>query len=581
MPVRSNLRLTKVALPGAVAAAPPALEAVRALTTKTTIWLWGDQALIDLEARSSLVGHNLLGVYDRYGWHHLGPLWLLVLGVFRWLGGGSAAALVFGSCTLQAVSAAAIVVIAGRLRAGLTGWWAALVLLGYEWSFGPERLGTVWAPYAIALPAALLVLLVARLATGERPWGPAVGVAVCASFLAQTDISTVVVVLLLVLVAPVLRWVVHNWPSETAGRPGGGSARKRPPPATRSPGWWGGGNRRRAAVLAAVLVVLWLPPVIQELTPGTGNLVLVYRFMTSHRSHEGLTASLKAAGTVFGSFPFRLGERGARTDTRPGWLVAGPLWQHLWYLVYLLAMVAATAVSALRRQRTAFVVAAASGVALVGAGWSVDLVYGRLYPYLVLWAGAFVVPAWVAAWLVLSPRAPALLGRARSAAARKRRPAGRGRRVPGRWSASWLPFSVVAVSAAISVVAVTGPLPMGGKSSVLGHRSWGAVSAAVSAPGVRTVYIRMSGADSMPDAAAIADEVVRHGRRVEVDRAALYFLDPSFAPGPKAQLDVVVCCGRAGQAPAPPGMEFRGQVGGQRIFISTPSPTRAEHRLRA
>ena len=131
---------------------PLAMEALRACTTRTNIWFWGDQALIDIEARNSLVGRNLLGVYDRYGWHHLGPMWLLVLGVFRWLGGGSPVAVALGSYVLQAAAAAAIVVVANRLRPGLTAWWAAIVLLGYEWSFGLERLGTVWAPYTVACP---------------------------------------------------------------------------------------------------------------------------------------------------------------------------------------------------------------------------------------------------------------------------------------------------------------------------------------------------------------------------------------------------------------------------------------------
>ena len=95
---------------------PLGVEALRAGTTRASIWLWGDQALIDIEARNSLLGRNLLGVYDRYGWHHLGPLWLLALGVFRWLGGGSARALVLGSYAIEAAAAAAIVIVAGRLR---------------------------------------------------------------------------------------------------------------------------------------------------------------------------------------------------------------------------------------------------------------------------------------------------------------------------------------------------------------------------------------------------------------------------------------------------------------------------------
>jgi hypothetical protein len=95
------------------------------------------------------------------------------------------------------------------------------------------------------------------------------------------------------------------------------------------------------------------------------------------------------------------------------------------------------------------------------------------------------------------------------------------------------------------------------------------VAAAALAPGVRTLYVDMVSADAMPDAAAIADQAVRHGLRVEVNRAALYFLDPSFAPRSVAQLKVVVCCGRRDSLRRPAGTEFRGKVGGERIYIST------------
>ncbi len=189
-------------LPAAVAITPILVGAFRDWSDRAGIWLWGDQALIDIEARNSLAGHNLLGVYDRYGWHHLGPLWLLVLGVARWLGGGSAVATALGFYFLQALAVVAIVMVAYRMRRGLTGWWAALVLVGYEWSFGLDRLGTIWAPYAIALPTALLVLLVADVVVSRDPWPSTIGTAVCASFLAQTDVGTVVVVLVLVVAAP-------------------------------------------------------------------------------------------------------------------------------------------------------------------------------------------------------------------------------------------------------------------------------------------------------------------------------------------------------------------------------------------
>ncbi len=195
---------------------PLLVVALRAVTTHG-VWFWGDQALIDLEARNSLLGRNLLGVYDRYGWHHLGPMWLLLLGVSRWLGGGSPEALIFGSCVLQAVTAAAIVVVASRLRPGLTAWWAALVLLGCEWSLGLDRLGTVWAPYSIALPTALFVLLIAHVVVSPKPWAPTVAAAVCGSFLLQTDISTIVIVAVLVLATPLLRLATRARPRPSTG----------------------------------------------------------------------------------------------------------------------------------------------------------------------------------------------------------------------------------------------------------------------------------------------------------------------------------------------------------------------------
>ena len=198
-------KVIQVALPAALAITPLLVGAFKDWSGRARIWFWGDQALIDLEAHNSLVGRDLLGVYDRYGWHHLGPVWLQLLGVARWLGGGSPVAVSLGFYALQAVAVVAIVVVAHRLRPGLTGWWAAVVLLGYEWSFGLERLGTVWAPYAIALPAALLVLLVADVAVSRDPWPSTIAAAICASFLCQTDISTVVLVLVLVVATPFLR----------------------------------------------------------------------------------------------------------------------------------------------------------------------------------------------------------------------------------------------------------------------------------------------------------------------------------------------------------------------------------------
>jgi hypothetical protein len=513
------------------------VEAVRTATTGTRIWLWGDQALIDIEAKNSLLGRNLLGVYDRYGWHHLGPIWLLVLGVLRDLGGGSPTALVVGSYAIQAVAAVAIVLVANRLRpGGLTAWWAALLLLAYEWSFGLERLGTVWAPYAVALPAALLVLLVADMAANDNPWPSTVGAAVCASFLCQTEISTSLMVGAVVVSAPFLRLVAR-------GRGKGW-------------GWFYGNWRFGGGVLVGVLVLAWLPPLIQQLTTGPGNVVRVFDFFTTHSTNHAWESALKAGNTIFGSFPFRTGIKGGNHDANPRWVLADPVWRAPWLVVYLGAMVAAAVVALVRRQRPAFAVAAGSAVAMVAAAGSVPLVYGPIYPYLVFWMGALVVPAWVALGIAIAPAAGA-----RASAAD---------RLGGlaRWGPEALTGVCTAVAVTVSCAFVLSPVPMTGGSSTLGHGSWTAVAATVVAPGVGTVYIDLSGPDAMPDAAAIADQVLQHGRRVEWDPSDLYFLDPSFAPAARAQALVVVCCSRGDPRVAPKGMRWRGRVGGEDIYTS-------------
>jgi len=560
------------AAPALVAAMPLLVVAIRAVRTHG-IWFWGDQALIDLEARDSLLGRNLLGVYDRYGWHHLGPMWLLVLGVSRWLGGGSPEALIVGSCVLQAVTAAAIVVVAARLRPGLTAWWAALVLLGCEWSLGLDRLGTVWAPYSIALPSALFVLLIAHVVVSPKPWAPTVVAAVCGSFLLQTDISTIVIVGVLALATPLLRLATRarlrpsTGPND--GRPGTGRDASRPSNGADTgrrwglqPGWgWSAGNwRAGAASLVAVVVVLWLPPGIEQLTTSPGNVVQVYRFVSTHPSDQTLETSLEAAGTVFGSFPLRIGERSGARDSDPAWLVKRPIWERPWYLAYILLTIGAAALAVLRRQRQALALAATSCIAILAAGWSVGLIYGALYPYLVFWTGALVVPAWVACWLALAPAPRPVPGRRASAFL--------GFAARNRWSRLTVPLASLAAAATVSTAFVVYPFPMTGATSALGRRSWQAVSAGVLAPRVKVLYIDMASPDAMPEAAAIADQAVRRGRRVEVNRAALYFLDPSFAQTAKAQVRVFVCCGRPDPGQPPRGLWFSARVGGQAIYTS-------------
>ena len=556
-------KLIGVALPAVIASAPLVGEVVHLLASGgSSLWFWGDQALIDIEARNSILGRNLLGVYDRYGWHHPGPLWLLILGVFRWVGGGSPLALMIGSYAIQVAAVVGIVAVSQRLRPGLTAWWAALLLLGYEWSYGPDRFGIIWAPYAVALPVALLVLLVADVITSPNPWGPFIATVVCASFLFQTDISTALLVVVMVLAAPLLRRALRTvMVARAKSHHGPDQAMLE----SRGWGWSTGAWRRPAATLAVVVGVLWLAPVIQQLSTRPGNFVQVYRFLTTHHSYRSWRLSVRAADTVFGFFPFRLDELPATKDSKVTWLVSHSVTDHPWYLLYVAGMVVAGWLALRYRQLPAMALATASFVAMLVAFWSISLVFGPLYPYLVTWSGALVIPAWVTVWVALAPLGASVRRELAPAAARLFPSQEEGRLA--------LPLAGLVAAAVLTTSFATAPVPMTREPTVLARESWEAVAAAALKANVKTVYVDIGSQNAMPEAAAIADQVIRHGRRVEVNSGALYYLDPSFAHKTVAQLSIIVCCGVGDPGHPPVGLRLSAKVGGQGIYSLADGPT--------
>jgi hypothetical protein len=536
------------ALPALFAAFPLLAEAGRTALYGRPIWLWGDQALIDIEAGDALVGRDLLGVYDRYGWHHPGPFWLVLLGVFRQLGGGSPGALIVGSYLLEAGAAASVVFMAWRLGRGALpagsgrslAWWAALVVVGCELALGAVRLGTVWAPYAVALPTALYVLVVAEAATDKAPLPAAVGALVCGSFLLQTDISTGIVVAV-VAVAGVLVRLSRRLLRFPLGR--------------ERPTWR---PRRQALALPAAAAVTWLPPLVQQATTSPGNLSRLAAFLTSHPSGRSWASSVRAMGTVFGAFPLGLGAKSGARDSDPSWLVAASVWAHPWYLFYLAGTLVAAVVALGRRRRAAAALAVLSALSLAASGWSAHLAYGQLYPYLVFWAAALVAPALIAAWLAFVPAGAGAFGRLRLG----------------------LPAASAAAALAVTGLFLAQRLPMTGAPSTLGQRSWQAVKKELLRPGTHGVYVDIAAPQAMPEGAAIVDQALRHGLPVAVNPGALYYFDPSFSPSLLAtkSVKVLICCGKRDPSRASPAMAWRGRVAGQSIYMAPAGYLVASHR---
>ena len=118
-------------------------------------------------------------------------------------------------------------------------------------------------------------------------------------------ISTAVLVVALLVARPLLRLATRAALARTgAGR----DLESADVPDREAWGWSTGNWLGKAAALAAVVVVLWLPPLVQQLSTCPGNLVQVYRFLSTHHAITSWRVRLRALNTLFGSFPFRTDE---------------------------------------------------------------------------------------------------------------------------------------------------------------------------------------------------------------------------------------------------------------------------------
>ena len=236
--------------------------------------LRGDQALIGLAVRS--VGDHavLLGPYSRFGWRHPGPLLLYLLAVPDRLLGDRTSSLVIGVALINLAAAIGVIIVCVRRRGPWLGAWTAIVVGVSAAALGPA-LFEVWNPDAVVLPFAAVVVLAWAFGVSRR-LGPAV--------------------------ARRRSHVLHPDPrrsrSRRARRVRGGH-RDVPRPRTTHPG-----RPRRTHASATGIrggrgarFVLWLPPLIEQLTAAPGNLALLTRFFADHGPQHSLVDGVRTTAS--------------------------------------------------------------------------------------------------------------------------------------------------------------------------------------------------------------------------------------------------------------------------------------------
>jgi hypothetical protein len=353
----------------------------------------GDVAGTEVHVRD--VGRHpvLLGLYSRDRWSHPGPALFYVLAVPYRLSGASSLSLHVGAVVINALSIAAVGLIARR-HGGVPIMLLTLVgcsLLVH--GFGPFPLTSPWNPDVPVLPFAVVVFLTWAMLCGDK-WALPVGAAVT-TFCVQTHIGY------MLLAVPIFALGVGSlllsaWQQRHESRASGTTH----------------GLLRAGGFAGLVLAVMWLPPVIQQINHSSfgnhGNLgnIVDYFIHPSEPLRHTWAQGYRLIGGQFGFTPAWLrGKRAADVfSIEPVLLRSSPF--PLWLFPFALA------VAALWWQRVVvakrFVLTVAVCLVL-GVVW-VARTPGTVYAYRIGWTWVvamtvFLVIAW-AVWALVSDAFP-------------------------------------------------------------------------------------------------------------------------------------------------------------------------------
>lgn len=252
---------------------------VAALSVVGTHWNpAGDQAIEVMRIRDVGTAHTpLLGQWSRWSWAHPGPLTFWLLAPFaRSLGNDG---VLLGTAVLNLAAAIGVVLVAARIAP------AAAVLAGamtgiLAHAVGLDFLIYLWNPWAAFFPFLLFLVLVWVVRAGRPQWlAAAVGVG---SFVLQSHTGYLALTagLLALAAAGTVRAAIR-WRSG-ADDPDAVEARRR--------------ARRRLGAAVLVGIVLWIPPLIQEVTGDPGNLTAIERYASGDAPTAGWDAAVGTMG---------------------------------------------------------------------------------------------------------------------------------------------------------------------------------------------------------------------------------------------------------------------------------------------
>jgi hypothetical protein len=385
------------------------------LASQRHIYLPDDLALIDLHTRRALQWKQQLGVFDRYDWNHPGPTYFYLLSVAYRVFGSGARAMFIGATALNALAAVGCVEVIRRRTTPARALWAAIWVCALASLMATESTGSLtysegalgalvspWNPMVVIFPLLLFFLLcAAAIDRSTLSLGAAV---LLGSFIVQTNISTLPLlagVLVATAVIVAVTAITERHKSKSSAVVGAhltGLPEAPITPATVGPARW-----HRPALYAGGLVVfvlMWLPPVIQQLTNHPGNFTLIYRFFSEGHKHWPFPFALRSLASVFGVLLV------GPSEIMSSYLGRTPHHAVLAYgatAAVLIIGVVVTVVGIRQRQRFAAGLAFLSLVGSVAMVLGITRVVNYIYGYLVIWAIVIPIAALISLGMMRVP----------------------------------------------------------------------------------------------------------------------------------------------------------------------------------
>jgi hypothetical protein len=342
----------------------------------------GDGAVLEIRTLHAVHGRQLLGPYSRFLWSHPGPAFFYLVAPFYRLCRLRGSGIQLGVLSANFAAATAAIFAARRLRGDLFAFTVGVLLALYEAFGAPFPLWGEWNPMTPILPLALLFFLAARLGGGAVGALPAA--ALVASAIVETHLGFAPVALYLAFTGTLFCFRELF----IVGDPASVDRRR---------------LVRAVALAGGVLVLLWAPPVYEDLTRHPGNLhQLRLFFLAPHRPEHPWRAVADAVAGQLAIFPLAVARAVGRAT-----LAASATASTVLAIAELAGLAAALGIALARRDSPAALLSAAALGAIVVAAFSVRVIRGELFGYLVAWISVlgFVACAAIAT-VFLRPTGP-------------------------------------------------------------------------------------------------------------------------------------------------------------------------------